>query len=70
MAKQYKLVNNFFIPQKNYDYSKGDNADALNVNLGSSFKEIISKMNAEDKEWSVISHNVTQVKGAILLSVL
>ena len=70
MIEQYKLVNDFLIAQHNYDYGKGDNAEALNANLDSSLKKIIAKMRSEDREWSLISHSITQLKGAVLLSVL
>ena len=64
------MVNLFLKHNKNYDYSKGDNADALNANLNNKLTEIIVETNQEDVNWRIISHAITQIKGAFLLSVL
>ena len=71
---EYKFINIFTTPSKKLctpNYSKDDEQKALNYHLDKAIKEISSKLATNDGgNWIIVSHDIAQLKGSILLSVL
>jgi len=69
--KQVRIINDFIIPKHDIDYGKDNDVEMLNHEIKDAFDKITSSLFSLDGGgWIIVSHCITQLKGAILLSVV